>query len=727
MNRYEKEKINLDGILRNHSYDHAILCTYTFDADFFEEYSLNKFEALRNNGNVTVIVDFITYQKSITGATYFRPKQANLRYLFCPISVSGAFHAKLFLFVSKTKGRLIVGSANFTRPGLTSNAELVGCYDFEVGKNENFHTLFTSAFRFLVDLNHHQPSWVLSSNLATIERDAPWLTHDKDIVENSNLSLIHNLHKPLWDQIIHEIEPPIDSVYILSRYFDSSPDILDKIAADTSTKKIKIFTQNGITTLTKDWLSHRLFKERLLEIMLCSYMDDGYLQPLHAKAMIFEKNGRCMLVFGSANFTTPALFRVFPKGNVETVVIVKDLSARKLQSEKLFDPLSTAVVLKAADQLQPAPKDTHDVNTGFEIFLREAMLSEKVIRMSAKIPDGITYDSLFAKVKVYDGGQVSMLVNHKRDDEYVTENAEQIAGGLYKEPCLITLEAIRDSQTIAASNPLLITNLLDIHTGQNVKRERRIREAQQSAIEFFKVLTDMIDDGDEQSLIAFFNFCNIPLIDAARPVIYRGTRPAWDGGQGMRSLGEKNLKIFTQLHEAAINFFDRHLKKLGHHTEYGGINGIANYLHIFLAMGAILRSQVERAMQGFEAKDQPLSADEWYDHRQRLDAYFRRFDQLMECLHGRYLPHLLKLYQRNDIRERFTPDTEALFDLCIDMLAFKDRCEFLVNNTLKIRIMTGNIVIPPFNDDNIFNHERWPEFEKRQQTRIMSVLREVAA
>lgn len=155
MNKYAKERINLDSILKNNSYNHAVLCTYTFDPDFFEEYCLNKFDALRSNNNITVIVDHLTYQKSITGANYYRPQQANLRYLFCPIMVSGAFHAKLFLFVNKSQGRLIVGSANFTRPGLTSNAELVGCYDFEEDKSENYRPLFAAAFSFLTELKSY--------------------------------------------------------------------------------------------------------------------------------------------------------------------------------------------------------------------------------------------------------------------------------------------------------------------------------------------------------------------------------------------------------------------------------------------------------------------------------------------------------------------------------------------------------------------------------------------
>lgn len=88
----------------------------------------------------------------------------------------------------------------------------------------------------------------------------------------------------------------------------------------------------------------------------------------------------------------------------------------------------------------------------------------------------------------------------------------------------------------------MIINLLDIQSGKHVRRERYIKEAQQSAVDFFRVLESLIKEGDEEPLITFFNFCDIPIMDVSRPFYGRGMRPVWDGGKGMRNLGEKNLK-----------------------------------------------------------------------------------------------------------------------------------------------------------------------------------------
>ena len=130
-------KVNLDQLLRDNAFHHAIICTFTFDHEFFEEYCLNQYKSLFNNNNITVITDKNIYQDIITRPGIKRPKQANLRYLLHSIDVKGVFHPKLILLFSKKKGRLILGSANFTRPGLTTNAELVNYFDYEEEKLTN--------------------------------------------------------------------------------------------------------------------------------------------------------------------------------------------------------------------------------------------------------------------------------------------------------------------------------------------------------------------------------------------------------------------------------------------------------------------------------------------------------------------------------------------------------------------------------------------------------------
>jgi hypothetical protein len=204
-------------------------------------------------------------------------------------------------------------------------------------------------------------------------------------------------------------------------------------------------------------------------------------------------------------------------------------------------------------------------------------------------------------------------------------------------------------------------------------------------------------------------------------------RPIWDGGKGMRSLGEKNLIIFHNLHEAAMSFYTRHFKKLQRHVKNGGINGVANYLHIFLAMGGVLRSQVERLMQGFEACNAPISANAWWEYRSIIDTYFSRFKELILCLHDQYLPNLLKVYKLGMLRERFDPDLQPIKDLCTDMLTFHSRMKVLSKSNLKIKTQNGDILPPPFFNDNVFQSENWVKYETEQKSKMEKILLKLAA
>jgi hypothetical protein len=210
-------RLDLPDALSRHTYHNAVLCTYTFDPLFFEDYCLEQFSALTSNNNISVCTDRGTYQKIATAPESQRAKQVNLRYLLTPIDTKGRFHSKLFLFSTKTSGRLILGSANFTRPGLTSNAELVDVFDFDVGDQEEFLPLFQDAFAFVSSLAAGWPTDSLASNVQELRRATPWLGGTAD-PEIRSVRLLHNLDHALWNQIMVMVPQPVDRIHVLSRF-----------------------------------------------------------------------------------------------------------------------------------------------------------------------------------------------------------------------------------------------------------------------------------------------------------------------------------------------------------------------------------------------------------------------------------------------------------------------------------------------------------------------------
>ena len=194
---------------------------------------------------------------------------------------------------------------------------------------------------------------------------------------------------------------------------------------------------------------------------------------------------------------------------------------------------------------------------------------------------------------------------------------------------------------------MLVTNLLDIESHEAVREERRFREAKESASRFFAVLNDLLRAGDNAALLSFLSFCDIPLVNEPGPIAFR-QRPVWEGRESMRSLGERNLQICKSLHEATLRFLDRHLRKLQRHAQTRLLDGIPNFLHIFLSMGNLLRTQIERTILGLEAKPS-VTVDEWADCRQLWDTYYERFGVLMRRFWDDYLRRISSENKRKDM------------------------------------------------------------------------------
>lgn len=704
------DRFNLHNALDSKSYDHAVICTYTFESPFFEDYCLDRLCSLSNNGNISVLTDRSVYEKALTGPESQKPKVANIRYLLHPISVSGVFHSKLFLFLSKTKGRLIVGSANFTRPGITSNAELIGCYDYEGEKNETLKPLFRSAFEYLIKLSERWPSEQLASNLQAILREVPWLAEDEESNTPNEFALLNNLEISLWDQICAEVETPAETVYVISRYFDSYPQILDRIQSDLRPDKIKIYTQNGITNLTPNWLKHPLVRKGQAEILLCHYTDDEqHSQPLHAKGIVIEKGNSRLFAFGSANFTSAALLKTSHTGNAETLLLLREPCNKTINPARVFDPDNRAVYLKRESDLQTAVEEGVEFNIPRRVIkLYEASLNDEQLVVRAELPDSIR-DTKTVLTFQYTFNSI-LPIYHRQDQIYMVQIPKELVHRLDESSTIIRIQgAMPDGQQVE-SNPLLVTNLLDIQNDKPVRRERHIKEAQQSASQFFSVLKDLLQSDDEQALLSFLNYCNIRVTCEPRPKLFSGTKPVWDGGASMRGLGERILKIHTQLHEATIDFFDRHYRRLQRHTKDLEPGGISNFLHIFLAMGGVLRAQMERLTQGLAAKGSLIEIKDWYDCRLHIDMYLDRFKLMTGLLWRDYLTPMLRLYEGSKVKEQFYPDLQPLHDLYLDMLAFRDRIEN-VRSTTFVQFSSSGTKKPLNYFDSILNEKKWPGYE----------------
>ncbi|MFO0762558.1 MAG: phospholipase D-like domain-containing protein [Byssovorax sp.] len=546
-----KSKIDLQEELSRNAFDHAVISTYTFEPQFFEGYCLDRWTALRENGNINILVDRNLYDEIIAGPPARWPRLANIRYLLHPIAAARTFHPKVFLFATGSKGLLIVGSANFTRSGLTNNAELVGVYRYERDRHEQHLGLFKQALAFLRDVAARWPGRDLASNLDALVGDATWL---RDEEEPAGGRLIHSLEEPLWARLSGGLARPVDALHVLSRYYDRDPHLIDKVADDLAPKKIVFWTENGITTMTPDWIRHPLVRSGVASVRLCTYADEDRRQPLHAKSIIIQTGKTLRLAFGSANFTRAGMFSPASTGNVETMMLFDGLSAAQLSAEKLFDPTGTSIVVKSPDKLQAAPNDKKGRGEGMPVKLQSASLDEGRIDCECVAPPDVAARIRCLVLELGDAARVRLQVRQRSEGLWSGNPREEDLRRLDEEAAVVHLEGAPGEPL---SNRVFLLNLQDYATGRGQRRERRIYEAQQGSAQFSAVLEDLLASGDIDGLVRFLNLCDIPVVDAARPLAFARPRPAWSGEDEMRRLGERNLHVCVSLHEAVVGFCER--------------------------------------------------------------------------------------------------------------------------------------------------------------------------
>jgi HKD family nuclease len=695
-------RINLHDALKQPRFNHAVILTYTFSPRFFEDYCLERFNCLKENGNVSILLDRGIYDRLLVSGSGTDPgdfpSKGNVRYLLHPISVPGTFHPKLFLFASKKKGLLVIGSANFTRDGIASNAELVNCYEFSLEEDEQHRPLFCQAVQYLQKLGQMFPSKHLDSNLNALIAEAQWLVETEPQAQGDLPILLHNLEAPLWDQLTSGIKRPVECVHVLSRYFDSSPALLDEVRTSLQPRKIKIYTQNAITTMTRAWFEHPLFRDGTVEVYACRYEDGDHPQQLHGKAIIIEDPAALHLAFGSANFTNSALRRNAAAGNIELLLHFAGLPKRTLQIERFFDPAQTAIRLRAPEDLQTAePEESADASPSFPIRLCEAWVQDDKLVFRAEIPVELSGTSVKGQVYTPKRKFTTIEFDQLPSGDYRGSIPDDLESQLRSTGNTLQVFSEQGGRRAAESNPVLIANLQDIWTGRNLRRERHIQEALQSAGRFISVLNELSGNEDEEALLKFLTYCDIPIISTLR-----GMRPPSQPRSGMfshaemRDLGDRNLRVFNSLHQAVIHFVERHKRRLERHAAGGTAQGIPNFMHILLANAGLLHSQIQRACYGFEAQEKPLTPDEWFQFRSRLEQYFALFLDLFRLFAQEYVPAVLKYSAVKKVKEAFGGDIQMLAELQQEIVQARKIIDELRTRRLRIQGPAYDPIVPPY-------------------------------
>jgi hypothetical protein len=418
---------------------------------------------------------------------------------------------------------------------------------------------------------------------------------------------------------------------------------------------------------------------------------------------------------GSANFTSAALRRTAANGNLEVLLCYPPVTTKQVALKSWFDPDESSVVLRDANQLQTATDNTDESSTtpnNFPLRITESQVEEDWLKLK------VIGDKILSEVscRIVQGDTRPFHLNvEKTELGFLRCRLDETnQKRLRTAPALAQLGLNSVGNWTPQSYPVLVTNLQDIVTGRDVRRERQIREARESPQRFMDVLTVLCSGDDEERLKQFLTYCDIP-IDLPTRLLRRqasASNVTEPGGDRFHIFGAKNLRHFEVLHEAVMDFVHRHQRRLNKHVERGTTKGIPNFLHILLTIGNLLLSQIERIVAALEADEKlEVTQNRWHQVRENLDAYYRVLEELFEMMAVDYLDALLDTSSASKISVEFH---ESLPDLnAILQRAFKNRERIIELKQTRLVVVTpSGPVMGPEVFNSILAPAKWAGFAK---------------
>lgn len=338
--------IDNEGRIINQQPVGFISTTFTFDAEFFEEECLTRFlvmETEKENDGAAFLVEKEEKLAGLSTALVLADQHhcrgsRSLRWQLAPCRLQrGIMHAKVTILQWSDCIRLIIGSANLTKPGYCINQEVYSCIDY-YRETESDPLLLTATLDFLQDLAEGCCSPTIIATYSKFNNEIracikTWeiahAVYRKDDVTMVPLFISpHNKRglerlRKTWD---NSFNSPPDQAFIVSPFYDQtvteftpsrklaevmqqrgSVDINYLLTTETTEEEngiIYLHAPSFLAEKTKDNQGIRFLnvneegkneKEALVQ------------RPMHLKQLWLQKADFSLLMLGSSNFTSAAL------------------------------------------------------------------------------------------------------------------------------------------------------------------------------------------------------------------------------------------------------------------------------------------------------------------------------------------------------------------------------------------------------------------------------------
>ena len=301
------------------SFDGAILSTFVFNTDYFEETLLRLLSRRSLSGETIVCVDSGSYKETISNEEV-TPRNAGKAYYLEPIRISnGRFHPKVYFFASEDRAAAFVGSANLTSAAFDQNQEVIT--KFEVENEEDGPTgpeivALGDIHEFYTHLIDHPVAEAIgvtaTDKMKQLLETTAWITEsepDKRFEETT--AVLHNLDTPLLDQIESRIEDrgeEIEHVDIIAPFYGMSvsvPETLTRSGIHT-----RIWLQQNHTQVDLDavqsWEQNHTNAEAVV------YDCNRYV---HGKVLLIQTDTAAYCLAGSPNASQAAMLETVRTSN----------------------------------------------------------------------------------------------------------------------------------------------------------------------------------------------------------------------------------------------------------------------------------------------------------------------------------------------------------------------------------------------------------------------------
>jgi HKD family nuclease len=680
---------------KNKGFEMGIFCTYSLNLEFFENYILN-LDGVSGCTNLCVFTDRKVYNSHFDINATEKPKYINRKYLVVPVDTKGVFHPKLYLLASEKLVRIGIGSANITKEGISNNLEIVSIFEISE-KDKTYSFLLKQCLEFLYKIAYNTNS---KSAVKQVNEFAMYMGHLLSVDKKSPLQIINNLEMPIISKTVELLkERKVYKIFVTSPFYDKNLRVLHYLKGMYPNANINIYIQQGKSNFPKDNFEKL---EKLIDI----YLFKNEERYIHGKALLFYTDKGAALLTGSANFTDSALLSKEYESNIELCVFgfIEDEISKSICKPNGISP----VKVKNAEQLIVQLIDDFVVPQSNikDDWLTEAVFDNGVLEIWLKNKDGLK-----PKYVIINGDEKNLKYPYKPTLKLSMKKSEI---------SFIQIEGVDINNNIIYSGNVWVIVIGDKTVGIARKKYYVTNPSQ-----IKDILLDLIQNGTEQDLIDYLLRFNIPLDLLGLGINLNIPKPLPSGGNVIGKLIEQNISIYKNpdVFEAAKQFLNNNLNKLGTHYNATQLNKLDNFMLIYSTIFNMMYVLNQYISNGY--KEKILSPEDWVVLRKYYDLMIQCIDVILNMLWNNddyysfeyFVNELIQednqkiLGNVSTFKEFIKQDYEYQYEysLKVSYKIIKQLNEYI--DTYKVKTKTGKLVVPPistngFKDVYILKREK---------------------